>query len=587
MLALAAATCSFAQAPVAKQVMGTKVAEVKAPLMTMSAANSAVTSSLLKADAVKPDYVRYYVPTGTFFTGWDTSLRGWSIMLPVVSPFTQYTFENSTVPVDARPYTTWQHYGEDVSSSMVDADYNYSSEIDATTSPNHLTKLYYVPTLTYGTDSFNIAMFNEDYTSATSDTKGVTYLLAYDSIAALSPYNTGTTAVMFSGDAQLYGNTSLEFDYSDGEGKTTMYQQGVYQRYPKPMSTLYATDVHIAACAYGVNTDKIIDKALTMYVMDVKDSTITGTLSDGTDTTYTTKVQGDKILYTLTADPADQVIYGAAQGNTLGSIVFYNKQKNAAGGVSNAPIVLDQEYFLVIPTGFQSQTNKFNLQCSINGMDTEYNPSNQFNDGYPNSRMLLAKSKTGVPDDRYSLTYNYYRIAFCFNGIMDQAKVYTTNEANVQVCDATGGECLSKNEVDLVGDNYYGLVQTAMPWYNVEGDENYTVEFTDDANWVTAEVNEDARDKSGFTTVTFTCEPLPAGVTGRSTRAYVAGTHGVDSQDYFYILQGDATIADAINGVEINNKTANDNVLYNLAGQRVSKEYKGVVVKNGQKFINK
>ena len=39
---------------------------------------------------------------------------------------------------------------------------------------------------------------------------------------------------------------------------------------------------------------------------------------------------------------------------------------------------------------------------------------------------------------------------------------------------------------------------------------------------------------------------------------------------------------------EINNGTVNENApIYNLAGQRVGKDYKGVVIQNGKKFIKK
>ena len=39
---------------------------------------------------------------------------------------------------------------------------------------------------------------------------------------------------------------------------------------------------------------------------------------------------------------------------------------------------------------------------------------------------------------------------------------------------------------------------------------------------------------------------------------------------------------------EVNNSTVNENApIYNLAGQRVGKDYKGVVIQNGKKFIKK
>lgn len=49
------------------------------------------------------------------------------------------------------------------------------------------------------------------------------------------------------------------------------------------------------------------------------------------------------------------------------------------------------------------------------------------------------------------------------------------------------------------------------------------------------------------------------------------------------------TLKDNPTGInEVSNRALNENApLYNLAGQRVSKDYKGVVVQNGKKFIKK
>ena len=46
------------------------------------------------------------------------------------------------------------------------------------------------------------------------------------------------------------------------------------------------------------------------------------------------------------------------------------------------------------------------------------------------------------------------------------------------------------------------------------------------------------------------------------------------------------TVVTGINDIKANTAKA-DNVLYNLAGQRVSAAYKGVVISNGKKFYNK
>ena len=55
-------------------------------------------------------------------------------------------------------------------------------------------------------------------------------------------------------------------------------------------------------------------------------------------------------------------------------------------------------------------------------------------------------------------------------------------------------------------------------------------------------------------------------------------------RDNFTLVQGDATAA--VNSAKVEKKNA-DAPMYNMAGQRVNKDYKGVVIQNGTKRINK
>ena len=57
---------------------------------------------------------------------------------------------------------------------------------------------------------------------------------------------------------------------------------------------------------------------------------------------------------------------------------------------------------------------------------------------------------------------------------------------------------------------------------------------------------------------------------------------------YFKVLGGDIQQFDptAINGVVVNKNTGSA-AIYNIAGQRVSKSYKGIVVKEGKKYLVK
>ena len=61
------------------------------------------------------------------------------------------------------------------------------------------------------------------------------------------------------------------------------------------------------------------------------------------------------------------------------------------------------------------------------------------------------------------------------------------------------------------------------------------------------------------------------------------GTSQIASGSELYSLNGVTTGVNAITA----ESAAKDAPLYNLAGQKVSKEYKGVVIQNGKKFVNK
>ena len=92
--------------------------------------------------------------------------------------------------------------------------------------------------------------------------------------------------------------------------------------------------------------------------------------------------------------------------------------------------------------------------------------------------------------------------------------------------------------------------------------------------------------------VGFACDPLPVGVAGRGVKLYVNG-RGIVSETPIYILQGDYTKeqcdadeqAAGVNSV-LAPKTFNGKT-YSISGQQVNKNFKGIVIKDGKKFLNK
>lgn len=81
-------------------------------------------------------------------------------------------------------------------------------------------------------------------------------------------------------------------------------------------------------------------------------------------------------------------------------------------------------------------------------------------------------------------------------------------------------------------------------------------------------------------------EALPAGVEGRKATIRILSDKGGDSGP-IEIYQGDRDAA-GINGVTVEEKvTGIKRGTFNLAGQRVGKDYKGIVIENGKKIIRK
>lgn len=189
--------------------------------------------------------------------------------------------------------------------------------------------------------------------------------------------------------------------------------------------------------------------------------------------------------------------------------------------------------------------------------------------------------------------------AISFNAVFDKIDVWEDDETEE-------GEAIKINGIQVSEDGtqstncYYGgnkgaFVQTALDWFatdadgNLTGEEKYWSDDMYDYEWIqslTAEYNEDL----DMYEVSATCDALPEGAK-RYAKIHVVG-RGAESSD-IYVLQGmtidEAMAEEAANG--INNATATvkaqANGTFNLAGQRVNKEFKGVAIQNGKKVIKK
>lgn len=84
--------------------------------------------------------------------------------------------------------------------------------------------------------------------------------------------------------------------------------------------------------------------------------------------------------------------------------------------------------------------------------------------------------------------------------------------------------------------------------------------------------------------------PLAKGVTLAAGKAYIPASSLANAVDFLPFVIGDEENGEttSINSIENSElRIENSDYIYNLAGQKVSKDYKGIVVVNGKKFVRK
>lgn len=139
---------------------------------------------------------------------------------------------------------------------------------------------------------------------------------------------------------------------------------------------------------------------------------------------------------------------------------------------------------------------------------------------------------------------------------------------------------------------------TGADWYDDNQNENYYYEVasSSDGNgdWITSyAVDNTGWIELGYNFITFSATACPSGE-GRWAVVNIVG-RGVTSATPIILLQGTATLDDVNIPSGITNiTTGNSNKefdpnapVYNLEGQRVSKDAKGILIQNGRKFIRK
>ena len=242
-------------------------------------------------------------------------------------------------------------------------------------------------------------------------------------------------------------------------------------------------------------------------------------------------------LYTTTMTIEDYTELNAQLG--MISARFY--EEDIFGGLMQVPVVLEGDFYVQF-TNFNESGCRFGFisDYTTPGGTTLYTWDGEFttlwSDGGAN--MLINF-------DAYWPTIMYF-------------------SSDVLVAPVEGGIAMD-GEYEAVA--LYSTVLDFENWGEVEAPE-----------WIEYVLDESVLSTNGYVVAQFAAAPLPAGETGRT------GIVTVDADGFkldIVIKQGDGGPATGVENVVVpaNNKT------YNLLGVEVDENYKGIVIKNGQKTI--
>ena len=243
-------------------------------------------------------------------------------------------------------------------------------------------------------------------------------------------------------------------------------------------------------------------------------------------------------LYTTTMTIADYTEFNVQLG--MISAKFY--EEDIFGGLMQVPILLEGDFYVQF-TNFNESGCKFGFMSdyATPGGTTLYTWDGEFttlwSDGGAN--MLI--------------NYDAYWPTIMYGGASD-----------VLVAPVEGGFAMDGEYAAVA---LYSTVLDFDNWGEVDAPE-----------WIEVLLDESVLSTNGYVAAQFTAAPLPAGETGRT------GIVTVDADGFkldIVIKQGDGGTTSVENVVtpSFNGKT------YNLLGVEVDENYKGIVIKNGQKFI--
>ena len=387
-----------------------------------------------------------------------------------------------------------------------------------------------------GSDSIVVAKFSTE--SGETEVKDCTISNAAIQMGFYSGYSGG-------GEFTTGENFLTLDDYLETGGWTNTGKKlvGFAEYYEKPSGLIYASE--IVAWFWTEDLDAI---------RPFSGNTLKATI-------YTFDENNNRIPYAeATATQKNLTKVGE---NGLASITFKFEEYDELLGTIESPITLPEEDFLVVLEGFD--------KIKKGSFTAPFSPADGFvGHGYAllDDGSFATIGYTNVPDEPQCSLHIGFRAAIPVVHYAD----YNLEEV---IFYEDGG--LGIGQYDEEEEQAYGYVIVSTLSNSDMWDE------IDIPDWVTYEMD-DTYVEDGIMTISFEAEPLPEGVNEREGEA-VFELFGKQLSIKLYQFNYDWYVQ-GIDNVKYNFKKQSTKT-YNMAGQLVNSNYKGLVIKNGKKYFVK
>ena len=553
-LACASAMVAPAQVTSIKKEASAVIASSK-----IEVAKNAVLSSSKMSKApqrMAADGVYYKTPAGAMWNFSERPLYAYNTPGLVVAPWTDFTYVN----MSEKKNGTW---GLQTSATFIDLTDDTDEANNLISSYNGGAAAYYAPQYTEG---------------------GITYIPTADAGEKMANYVDDVKLHAFHpsnvGSPSYYGRGSLDNEnlygagtFTNGTSGESFVSLGIDMSYPKPMSPLYVDKVTIWGILQDASKGALSGKTLTMQIFNLEDE------------------NAEPVV--LTCTPEECVLdRETTNGGYFYQVNFTQKTVDEISGETvAAPFVIDYPTEVII-TGFEQEGVNLGLMG--------YDVFEEFKSDNENENITYLVLRTATGELRF-LRYPDTVVALGFQSMFDICTVDTEiKSTDGQAYEANGIAVSADGQT--FGNNIFSdvngvQVYTALAWTDATtGEEMYWSDDMYDYDWIQNLVVESTKNQSGREIghhhIGAVCDPLPAGTDKRYAVIHLNG-RGVTSED-IYVLQGNITLEEAkadhaITAIaDVKNDAAKkNNKKFNLAGQQVDNNFKGIVISNGKKAIMK